>query len=130
VISNAMQEQVLDHEEIEWQLDVDELGLVEKWLKEHPSGAGVDIVPEPARELTDIYYDTDDWRLYRAGYKLRLRRDGQSAQATMKALAPPEDGLRRRREISEPTEGVETLKRIPGPVGERARRVAGTADLT
>jgi triphosphatase len=124
-----MQEQVLDHEEIEWQLEAVDLGLVEKWLEEHPSGAGVAIVPGWARELTDIYYDTEDWRLYRAGYALRLRRDNESAEATMKALAPSEGGLRRRREISEPIEGGESLKGIPGPVGERARRVAGTADL-
>jgi triphosphatase len=129
VISNSMQERVLDHEEIEWQLDADDLELVEKWLKEHPSGAGVDIIPGRARELSDVYYDTEDWRLYRAGYAMRLRRDGQSAQATMKALMPSEDGLRRRREISEPMEGIENLKGISGPVGERLRRVAGTADL-
>jgi triphosphatase len=125
-----MQEQVLDHEEIEWQLEAVELALVENWLKEHPSAAGVDIVPATASELSDVYYDTQDWRLYRAGYALRVRNtDGQSAEATMKALVPAEGGLRRRREISEPIESVETLKVIPGPVGERVRRLAGTADL-
>jgi triphosphatase len=129
VISNSMQEQVMDHEEIEWQLEAVELALVENWLKEHPSAAGVDIVPATASELSDVYYDTEDWRLYRAGYALRIRRDGQSAEATMKALVPPEGGLRRRREISEPLESVETLKGIRGPVGDRLRRVAGTAHL-
>jgi triphosphatase len=129
VISNAMQEQVLDHEEIEWQLDADELALVEKWLEEHPSGAGVAIVPGWASELRDVYYDTEDWRFYRAGYAMRVRKDGESAEATMKALVPSEGGLRRRREISQPIEGVETLKGVPGPVGERVRRLTGTADL-
>src|SRR5215213_1034622 len=125
-----MQEQVLDHEEIEWQLEAVELAPVENWLNEHPSAAGVDIVPGWARELSDVYYDTEDWRLYRAAYALRVRNtDGQSAEATMKALAPAEGGLRRRREISEPIEGIETLRGIPGPVGERVRRLAGTADL-
>jgi triphosphatase len=124
-----MQEQMLDHEEIEWQLDADELALVEKWLEEQPSAAGVAVVPGWASELSDVYYDTEDWRLYRAGYAMRVRRDNESAEATMKALAPAEGGLRRRREISEPLEGVETPKGIPGPVGERARRVAGSADL-
>jgi triphosphatase len=130
VISNSIQEeQVLDHEEIEWQLDAVDLALVEKWLEEHPSAAGVAIVPGPARELADVYYDTEDWRFYRAGYALHLRQDGESAEATMKALVPAEGGLRRRREISQPIEGVENLKGIPGPVGERVRRLAGTADL-
>jgi triphosphatase len=125
-----MQEQVLDHEEIEWQLDADELALVEKWLEEHPSGAGVAIVTGWASELTDVYHDTEDWRFYRAGYAMRVRNtDGESAEATMKALVPAEGGLRRRREISQPIEGVETLKGVPGPVGDRVRRLTGTADL-
>jgi triphosphatase len=124
-----MQEQVIDHEEREWQLEVGELALVENWLEEHPSAAGLAVVPEPARELSDVYYDTQDWRFYRAGYALRVRRDGESAEATMKALVPPEDGLRRRREISEPIEGVKTIKGITGPVGDRVRRLAGTAHL-
>jgi triphosphatase len=130
VISNSMQEQMLDHQQIEWQFEAVELALVEKWLQEHPSAAGVAVVPGWASDLTDIYYDTEDWRLYRAGYALRVRNtDGKSAEATMKALSPPEDGLRRRREISEPLEGVETPKGISGPVGERVRRLAGTAHL-
>jgi triphosphatase len=129
VIFNSMQEQMLDHEEIEWQLEAVELALVENWLEEHPSVAGLAVVPEPAKELTDVYYDTEDWRLYRAGYALRVRRDGESTEATMKALAPAEGGLRRRREISEPLEGLVTLRGISGPVGERLRRLAGTADL-
>jgi CHAD domain-containing protein len=125
-----MQEaQVVDHEEIEWQLEAVELALVENWLKEHSTAAGVAVVPGPARELADVYYDTEDWRLYRAGYAMRVRKDGQKAQATMKARVPSEGGLRRRREISEPIEGVETPKGIPGPVGERVRRLAGSADL-
>src|ERR671920_1786031 len=125
-----MQEaQVVDHEEIEWQLEAVELSLVENWLKEHSTAAGVAVVPGPARELADVYYDTEDWRLYRAGYAMRVRRDGQNAQATMKARVPSEGGLRRRREISEPIEGVETPRGIPGPVGERVRRLAGSADL-
>ena len=119
----------MDHEEIEWQLEAVELALVENWLKEHSTAAGVAVVPGPARELADVYYDTEDWRLYRAGYAMRVRRDGQNAQATMKARVPSEGGLRRRREISEPIEGVETPKGIPGPVGERVRRLAGSADL-
>src|ERR671921_1094717 len=124
-----MQEQVVDHEEIEWQLDADELALVENWLEEHPSAAEVAVVSGGARELSDLYYDTEDWRFYRAGYAMRVRKDGESAEATMKALVPSEGGLRQRREISQPIEGVETLKGVPGPVGDRVRRLAGTADL-
>ena len=112
-----MQQQVLDHEEIEWQLEAVDLALVENWLEKHPSGAGLAVVPATGSELTDVYYDTEDWRFYRAGYAMRVRNtDDQSAEATMKALAPAEGGLRRRREISEPIEGAKTLKGIPGSV--------------
>jgi hypothetical protein len=63
MLSKSMQEQVVDHEEIEWQLEVVELGLVENWLKEHSSASGVAVVPEPASELSDVYYDTEDWTM-------------------------------------------------------------------
>jgi len=129
VISSFMKEQVLDHEEIEWQLEAVDLALVENWLKEHPSAAEVAVVPGGARELRDVYYDTEDWRFYRAGYRMRVRQDGESVQATMKALASAEGALRRRREISEPIDGIKTPKGISGPVGERVRRIAGSADL-
>ena len=125
-----MQEQILDHQEIEWQLEADDLESVESWLEEHPSASGLAVVRRATKELTDTYYDTEDWRLYRAGYALRVRRDGEDAEATMKALASAEDALRRRREISEPlADGITTPEGAPGPVGQRVRRVAGGADL-
>ena len=74
--------------------------------------------PGETKELTDTYYDTEDWRFYRAGYALRVRRDGKRVEATMKSLAPPEDGgLKRRREISEPlrSDGPKLLKSARGP---------------
>ena len=117
-----MQEQVLDHEEIEWQLEAVELALVTKWLEGHPSAAGVAIVPGPARELSDVYYDTEDWRLYRAAYAMRIRRDGQSAQATMKARVPAEGGLRRRREISQPLGSVKKADGLQCCLGSVACR--------
>jgi triphosphatase len=130
VIANPVQEQILDHQEIEWQLEADELESVKSWLEEHPSASGLAVVRGVTKELTDTYYDTEDWRLYRAGYALRLRRDSEGAEATMKALASAEEALRRRREISEPlADGITTPKGAPGPVGERVRRIAGSADL-
>src|SRR3712207_6905174 len=104
----------LDHQEVEWQFDADDLGPVEDWLKEHPSASGFAIHPEATKELTDTYYDTEDWRIYRAGYALRVRRDGKNVEATMKSLDPAEDGVRRRREISEPL-------RSAGPRSEERR---------
>src|SRR5918998_690738 len=125
-----MQKRALDHQEIEWQFEAADLEPVDSWLQEHASGSGLAVVPGATKELIDIYYDTEDWRLYRAGYALRLRRDGKDAEATMKSLAPAEGALRRRREISEPLDGnVRTPKGSPGAVGERVRRLAGDRDL-
>jgi inorganic triphosphatase YgiF len=122
---------MVDHVETEWQFDADDLSPVEDWLREHPSASGFAILPEASRGLTDTYYDTEDWRFYRAGYALRVRRAGESVEATMKSLSPAEDGVRRRREISEPlsSAGPKTLKRARGPVGERLRALVGARDL-
>ena len=121
---------MLDHQEIEWQFEAAQLAPVESWLKEHPSTSGLTTVPGATKELTDTYYDTEDWRLYRAGYALGVRRDSKGTEATMKSLAPAEDALRRRHEISEPLKrGTDAPKRTRGPVGELLRRLAGDRDL-
>ena len=126
-----MQERVLDHLEVEWQFDADDLGSVEGWLGEDRSASGLVASPASTKNLRDTYYDTEDWRFHRAGYALRVRRDGKRVEATMKALVPAEDGVRRRREISEPLRsgGMKTLRSARGPVGERLRSLAGARDL-
>ena len=121
-----MQNRTLDHQEVEWQFDAADLDAVEGWLEERSSTPTA--VRGKTKDLTDTYYDTEDWRFYRAGYALRVRRDGKRVEATMKALAPPEDGgLKKRREISEPLKngGMKTLQRSRGPVGERIRLLSG-----
>jgi triphosphatase len=122
----------LDHQEVEWQFDADDLDPVEGWLREHSCASGFAILPEATRELSDTYYDTEDWRFYHAGYALRVRRDGEGVEATMKSLSPAEDaGYRRRREISEPlrSAGSKTLMEARGPVGERLRALVGARTL-
>lgn len=127
-----MREQILDHQEIEWQFEAADLEPVETWLEEHPSASGLAVVPGATKELADTYYDTEDWRFYRAGYALRVRRHGKkSVEATMKSLAPAEAALRRRREISVSLRSgdARTLQKAPGPVGQRLRRLVGARDL-
>jgi triphosphatase len=121
-----------DHQEIEWQFDAGELERVEGWLDQHDSGtAGLLIAPESTVEITDTYYDTDDWRFYRAGYALRVRNTDGAVEATMKSLTPAEGSLRRRREISEPLsdDRPSTLKKASGPVGGRSRTLVGEREL-
>src|SRR5215213_1635673 len=93
-----------DHQEVEWQFDAGEFESVETWLGRHDSGASGLVAPESTVEIADTYYDTDDWRFYRACYALRVRNTGGEVEATMKSLTPAEGSLRRRREISEPLE--------------------------
>jgi len=118
-----------DHVEVEWQFEVTDLDLAESWLKKHSPTSDLAAILDSTKELLDAYYDTEDWRSYRAGYSLRVRRDGESPEATMKVLTPAEGAIRQRREISEPLKGnAKTPKVTRGTVGERVRRLAGARD--
>jgi triphosphatase len=121
-----------DHQEIEWQFDAGELESVEGWLGQHDSGSShLVVAPESMVEITDTYYDTEDWRFYRSGYALRVRNTDGEVEATMKALTPAQDSLRRRREISEPLEDDKpaTLKKASGLVGGRSRALVGRREV-
>src|SRR5215204_5062189 len=130
--SRAKEPSATDHQEIEWQFDASELEPVEGWLDQHNSGSpGLLIAPESTLEITDTYYDTEDWRFYRAGYALRVRNTDGAVEATMKSLTPAEGSLRMRREISEPLsdDNPATLRKASGPVGGRSRTLVGEREL-
>jgi len=130
--SRTKESSATDHQETEWQFDADDLESVEDWLDRHDSGSsGLVVAPEATVEITDTYYDTDDWRFYRAGYALRIRNMGGEVEATMKSLTPAEGSLRRRREISEALEDDRpaTLKKASGPVGRRSRALIGGREM-
>ena len=116
-----------DHHEVEWQFDAEDLDAAETWLRRHSSETGLVVEPEPEEKITDTYYDADNWRFYRAGYALRVRKVKGGAEATMKSLSPAEGEVRRRREITEPLKDDKpgALGKAPGPVGERARSLLG-----
>jgi inorganic triphosphatase YgiF len=125
-----------DHQEIEWQYEVPyDLEKVEEWLGSHgPRRFELIVLSGSFKELTDTYYDTEDWRLYRAGYALRVRRDasGKGAEATMKSpISGAAGNLHRWREISEPlkSDDVDALLRAPGPVGVRLRTLVGPCNM-
>ena len=53
------------------------------------AGLNPSVVSGETRELSDDYFDTEDWRIYRAGFALRIRHKGDEkrAEATLKLLA-------------------------------------------
>jgi CHAD domain-containing protein len=115
--------QAADEREIEWQFDAIDTRPVERWL----NSAGEIVTRGEAKRFVDTYADTDDWRLYRAGYSLRLRVGQGGTEATMKSLSPGANGLRDRTEIAEPLPSgrLEALAASDGPVGRRVRAVIG-----
>jgi triphosphatase len=130
--SRTKEPSATDHQEIEWQFDADELESVEGWLDQHNSGSsGLLIAPESTVEITDTYYDTDDWRFYRAGYALRVRNTDGAVEATMKSLTPAEGSLRRRREVSEPLsdDNLATFKKADGPVADLSGPLVGGCEM-
>ena len=118
-------------QEIEWQLSAPDLGLVRTWLSDHDSVDGLTIEPLPGQTILDTYLDTDDWRIRRAGFALRLRDCPGRIEATLKDLAPASDGVRARREFSEPLARAdfEALAVGSGPVSRRVHDVTGPAPL-
>jgi len=122
--------------EVEWQLDALDLRPVERWLalRTAPGAiqaiAGLGIVPLAAKRLVDSYVDTDDWRMGRAGYVLRVRRRSGGVETTLKDLSAATKGLRRRLEVTQalPPEGLSGLDRT-GEVGWRVQALAGVHPL-
>ena len=117
--------------EVEWQLTAPDLGLVRRWLEQHTLLDHLSIEPLPAQQLHDRYLDTEDWRLFRAGFALRLRNKGGGTEATLKGLRSARDDIADRRELTEPlTESrARALGHATGPVGSRVHDVAGVKPL-
>jgi hypothetical protein len=73
--------------ETEWQLSAHDLNVVRQWLSDHHAVDGFTIEPRPAQTIYDTYLDTQDLRIRRAGFALRLRDLPGRAEAT-EDLAP------------------------------------------
>jgi CHAD domain-containing protein len=117
--------------ETEWQFDAIDVRPVERWLAAVPEEAGPAVEAGAASTIIDTYLDTEDWRLYRAGYSLRIRRKGGAVEATLKSQEEGDGGLRRRTEFSEVLPGKDptALLEATGPVATRAKLAAGNAPL-
>src|ERR671913_470053 len=130
-----MQHLTADQQEVEWQFDALDVRPVGRWLENGMGDNNPAIVAGETREISDTYLDTEDWRIYQAGYALRIRRvKGKNrAEATMKLLASEAEapGLRSRREISEPLDSAEpeAFDDDSGPVGKRIGALVGPKKL-
>jgi triphosphatase len=131
----------VDAIEIEWQFDALDLRPAGRWLASLAAGTTsiaalgpVTAVPGPTIVQEDRYLDTDDWRIARAGYVLRVRNAKNKHQVTLKALADgPKgngSGPRRRREVNEPfLGGPGRWIEDAGPVGWRVSALIGRRPL-
>jgi triphosphatase len=130
-----MKQEVQDLQEVEWQLDALDVRPVGRWLEGDSWGRDPAVATGETREISDGYFDTDDWRIYRAGYALRVRstKGKNGAEATLKQLASTSTraGVRNRREISEPLDApeIDLLNGVAGPVVDRVRALAGPEKL-
>ncbi len=121
--------------EVEWQLEAQDFRPVQRWIERTNAddANGVEISSNGTINQVDTYVDTEDRRLDRAGFSVRLRRArGQRPEATLKSLDPiGGDALRVRLEVAEELDDDEpsAIARAPGPVGERVRALVGQRKL-
>lgn len=120
-----------DGREVEWQLASNDLSSVRRWLDDHGTIDGLKLEPRPTLQIFDTYFDTDDWRIHRAGFALRIRSESGKAEATLKSLRSGSTEMADRRELSETLEGSETgsIAHSTGPVGARVQAVSGAHPL-
>src|SRR3984885_6064944 len=116
-----------DGREVEWQLACTDLGSVRRWLAEHGTIEGLILDPRSTLQILDTYLDTDDWRIHRAGFALRIRSESGKSEATLKSLASARVEVADRRELSETLESSESesIRHSVGPVGTRVHAVCG-----
>jgi triphosphatase len=120
-----------DGREVEWQLASTDLGSVRRWLADHGTIEGLVLEPRSTLQIFDTYLDTDDWRIHRAGFALRIRSESGKLEATLKSLHSASSEAADRRELSEPLENAEgtSIRRSVGPVGARVHAVSGAHAL-
>jgi CHAD domain-containing protein len=120
-----------DGREVEWQMVSTDLGAVRRWLADHGTVDGLVLEPRSTLQIFDTYLDTDDWRIHRAGFALRIRSESGRAEATLKSLRSASAEIADRRELSETLENSqsESLRHSIGPVGTRVHAVSGAHAL-
>jgi CHAD domain-containing protein len=117
--------------EVEWQLACDDLNSVRRWLSDHGTIDGLTLEPRSTQQLFDTYLDTDDWRIHRAGFALRVRSGSGTTEATLKSLHSASTEVADRRELTETLNGSDgdAIRESIGPVGTRVCAVSGARTL-
>ena len=117
--------------EVEWQLACTDLGSVRRWLSDHGTIDGLVLEPRSTQQIFDTYLDTDDWRIHRAGFALRVRSGSGTTEATLKSLHSASTEVADRRELTETLNGSdqEAIRASTGPVGTRVCAVSGARTL-
>ena len=129
--ANAAKPAQKDGREVEWQLSCTDLNSVRRWLTEHGTVEGLVLEPRSTLQILDTYLDTDDWRIHRAGFALRIRSESGQSEATLKSLHSARMDVADRRELSETLESAESesIRHSIGPVGARVHAVSGAHAL-
>jgi CHAD domain-containing protein len=130
-ISSTGQDKAHDGREVEWQLASDDLGSVRRWLADHGKIDGLIVEPRSTLQIHDTYLDTEDWRIHRAGFALRIRSESGKSHATLKSLHSASATVADRRELSQALGNPhsDSIRKSPGPVGTRVLAVSGTHAL-
>ena len=120
-----------DGREVEWQLACADLGSVRRWLSDHGTIDGLILEPRSTQQIFDTYLDTDDWRIHRAGFALRVRSESGTTEATLKSLHSASTEAADRRELTETLDSSdsEAIRESIGPVGIRVCAVSGARSL-
>ena len=116
---------------MEWQLACTDLDSVRNWLSDHGTIDGLTLEPRTTLEIHDTYLDTDDWRIHRAGFALRVRSESGTTEATLKSLHSASKEVADRRELTETlnSSNSEAIQESAGPVGTRVCAVSGERAL-
>jgi inorganic triphosphatase YgiF len=124
---------LLQTREQEWQFAAEGLDSVREWIARQPGGYSVRrFAPRPTLELHDTYFDSADWKIFTAGFALRLRQareesGAERSELTLKALRPANDGFANRTEISElvPNSSLAAVMAGDSALAARIRELVG-----
>src|ERR1700730_13034942 len=120
-----------DGRELERHLASTDLASVRRWLDDHGTIDGLILAPRSTLQIFDTYFDTDDWRIYRAGFALRIRSEDGKSEATLKSLRSNSAAMADRRELSETLDSneSESIAHLKRPLGTRVHAVSGAHSL-